>query len=56
MSEEELGKIIEQISATMGMDIDDEELSEAEKQALLEYYRGKVTKEELIEVFKGKAK
>ena len=44
MSEEEIKNKIKQISASIGLDFDDNELSNNEKDALLDYALKKITK------------
>ncbi len=52
MTNDELKNKIEQVSATMGLDFEDEELTEFEKEALLHYVQGNIGEEELISIFK----
>jgi len=56
MDNDELMDKIEQISATIGMDIEDEELKENEKKALLNLACGKITLEEYYDEYRGKNK
>jgi hypothetical protein len=56
MTDDDLRKTIEQVSASMGMDFEDSELNEEEKEALLSYIHGSISKEELISIFGGMTK
>ena len=55
-TEESIQKSIEQVSASMGLDFEDEELTESQKGALLQYYNGLLSKEELERAFGGNQK
>lgn len=56
MSDEEIREKIEQISATIGLDFEDEVLSDDEKDALLKYAFGEISRDELIEMYEVKRK
>lgn len=52
MSEEEIKNKIEKISASIGLDFDDNELSNKEKDALLDYALKKITEKEYVQSYK----
>lgn len=56
MTEEEIRTKIKQVSATIGMDTEDRELTEDEQDALLQYIYGNISKKELEEKFGSKLK
>lgn len=56
MSEEEIKEKIEQLSASIGLDFEDEALSDYEKDALLKYAYGEINRDELVKMYEGKKK
>lgn len=53
MTKEELKEKINEVSATIGLDLEDRELTDKEKEALLNFIYGNITKEEFIKVYGG---
>mgnify|MGYP004450957823 FL=1 len=54
--QDELSKVIEQVSASMGLDTNDRELSLNEKEALIAFVKDEIDINELISVFKKEKK
>ena len=50
--QDELSKVVEQVSASMGLDTNDRELSLNEKEALIAFVKDEIDINELISVFK----
>lgn len=54
--QDELSKVVEQVSASMGLDTNDRELSSNEKEALIAFVKNEMDINELISVFKKEKK
>jgi len=54
--QDELSKVVEQVSASMGLDTNDRELSLNEKEALIAFVKDEIDINELISVFKKEKK
>ncbi|MEF2690670.1 MAG: hypothetical protein U0N10_04660 [Bacilli bacterium] len=54
--QDELSKVVEQVSASMGLDTNDRELSLNEKEALIAFVKDEIDINELISIFKKEKK
>ena len=54
--QDELSKVVEQVSASMGLDTNDRELSSNEKEALIAFVKDEIDINGLIGVFKKEKK
>ena len=54
--QDELSKVVEQVSASMGLDTNDRELSLNEKEAWIAFVKDEIDINELISVFKKEKK